>query len=92
MKKVTYLLMCVFEPQTPIPVMVLFVNLLIDFDASVPIDQTELAHCRAHLGSWMVLVNNMPPVSTPSYSPGNGQHFNLPSASDTVTGSIPDKL
>jgi hypothetical protein len=41
MKKVTYLLVCVFKPQTPTPVTVLFVNLLIDFDASVPIDQTE---------------------------------------------------
>ena len=38
-EKVTYLLLCIFKTQTPIPV--LFVNLLMDFDASVPIDQTE---------------------------------------------------
>lgn len=47
--------------ETPIPV--LFVNLLMDFDASDPID-----HYRAHIGSWKFLVNNMRPV-TPSYSP-----------------------
>ena len=49
--KVTYLLLCV-KRQTPIPV--LFVNLLMDFDASVPID-----HYRAHIGSWKFVVNNI---------------------------------
>jgi hypothetical protein len=53
-KNVTYLLLCVFKTPTPIPV--LFVNLLMDFDASVPIDQTEplltAERTSAHGSSW----------------------------------------
>lgn len=58
-KKVTYLLLCVLKTQTPI--LVLFVNLLMDFDASVPIDQTEPSltaeRTLGHRSSWANLEN-----------------------------------
>jgi hypothetical protein len=56
-KKITYLLLCVFNLKTQTTIPVLFVNFLMDFDASVPIDQIEpslIAERTAGSESWNV--------------------------------------